>query len=94
LLLNLLDPAIDLQNEMRNPPDERCQRKFVRQMESASKVKKTNTGYADSSSSSGDYPAESSESEGSDECRNGSSSRRGKQVQRTPLSSQSEEVSG
>ncbi|KAM0884030.1 hypothetical protein ACQ4PT_031264 [Festuca glaucescens] len=42
-------------SEMRNPPDERCKsRKFVRQMKSASKVKKEITSYAGSSSSSGD----------------------------------------
>ncbi|KAM0884029.1 hypothetical protein ACQ4PT_031264 [Festuca glaucescens] len=41
-------------SEMRNPPDERCKsRKFVRQMKSASKVKKEITSYAGSSSSSG-----------------------------------------
>ncbi|XP_051179444.1 B3 domain-containing protein Os03g0619800 [Lolium perenne] len=79
---------------MRNPPDERCKsRKFVRQMKSASKVKKQITSYAGSSSSSGDYPTER---EGSDECRSGSSNRRGKQVQRerAPISSPSEQFSG
>uniref|UniRef100_A0ACD5X254 Uncharacterized protein n=1 Tax=Avena sativa TaxID=4498 RepID=A0ACD5X254_AVESA len=65
---------------MSNPYDPCKRKKLVRQMKSGSNVKKPNTSYVDSSSSSGDYPIESSESEGSDECQRDLSSRHGKQV--------------
>lgn len=96
LLLSFLNPAILQQNgsEMRNP-HERCERKkFVRQAKSASNAKKARTAYADSSSSSDDYPIESSESEGSDECRGDRSGRRGKKVKTPAISSPSEDLSG
>ncbi|CAM0875865.1 unnamed protein product [Alopecurus aequalis] len=64
---------------MSNPYEPCKRKKFARQMKS--------------SSSSGDYPTESSESDGSDECRRGRSSRRGKQVKTAPISSASEELS-
>ncbi|XP_044983531.1 B3 domain-containing protein Os03g0619600-like [Hordeum vulgare subsp. vulgare] len=82
-------------SEMRNP-HERCSRKkFVRQAKSASNNKKARTPYADSSSSSGgDYPIQSSESEGSDECPRPRDrwGRCGKQVKTAAVSSLVEEL--
>ncbi|KAM3293982.1 hypothetical protein ACQJBY_037091 [Aegilops geniculata] len=80
---------------MRNLHEHCARKKFVRQTKSASNnAKKARTAYADSSSSSDDYPIEPSESEGSDlECPRDRSGRRGKQVKAAAVSSRVEELS-
>uniref|UniRef100_A0ACD5W9Q6 Uncharacterized protein n=1 Tax=Avena sativa TaxID=4498 RepID=A0ACD5W9Q6_AVESA len=76
---------------MSNPYDPCKRKKLVRQMKSGSNVRKPSTSYVDSSSSSGAYPTESLESEGSDECRRNLSSRHGKQVIKTTPSDELKE---